>query len=410
MTLASPTHAPPGALTTRDLPSSRAHNRFSFGLHLVILIALLAASSAPTPLYSIYQSTMALSSVTVTVIFAAYTVSLLVALLIVGSLSDHLGRKPVVLAALALEVIAMAGFLIASDATGLIVARALQGVATGTATAAIGAGLADALPRRAPTANSVAPIVGMAVGALGAAIVAGTAAQPTVDVFVVLLATFVVLFIVALFLQDSNGRRPGALASLRISIGVPAAARRAFMLAAPVLIAVWAIGGFVLSLGPTLARTLTGSTSPMVGGWFVFALTAAGALAVLTLSRVRAARAFTLGAAALVLGVSVMLLGVAVGAPAALFAGAIITGIGFGAGFQGAMHTIMPLAEPHERAGLLATVYVVSYLSMSIPAIGAGVLSATVGIAFSAYAIGGLILVLALAALLGSLAQDRRNR
>jgi len=47
---------------------------------------------------------------------------------------------------------------------------------------------------------------------------------------------------------------------------------------------------------------------------------------------------------------------------------------GFGAAFQGAIRTVLPLAAPHERAGALAIMYVVSYLALGLPAVLAGLL------------------------------------
>lgn len=397
---------PAGAVRSPSFPP-RMGRRAAFVTQTLIAVSFLAASSAPTPLYAVYQQNLHLTPLIITVVFAAYTIALMTALLVVGSLSDHLGRRPVILGALALETVAMIVFISSGSAADLILARALQGLATGAATAALGAGLADLMPRRAPLVNSVVPIVGMAVGALGSAALTTTAAAPTIEVFVVLAAVFALLLIAAVFLPESVVRRPGALRSLRISVLVPTAARRALVVAAPILIAVWAIGGFILSLGPSLARAQTGSASPMVGGWLVFALTFSGAAAVVALRRKRAQSVFAIGAGALVAGVGVTLIGVATGGPILLFLGIVVAGIGFGAGFQGAMRTVMPLAEEGERAALLATVYVISYLATSLPAIAAGLLSSLWGIELTAIVIGGFVMVLATLALAGILRSSK---
>jgi MFS family permease len=125
-------------------------------VQVLMSVAFLAASSAPTPLYAIYKEQLHLTQFTVTVVFAAYALALLAALLIIGSLSDHRGRRAVILGALALETAAMIVFAHSGNAAELISARILQGVATGAATAALGAALADLAPRRAPLVNSSA--------------------------------------------------------------------------------------------------------------------------------------------------------------------------------------------------------------------------------------------------------------
>jgi hypothetical protein len=103
-------------------------------------------------------------------------------------------------------------------------------------------------------------------------------------------------------------------------------------------------------------------------------LAASGVVAVLV-TRARAARrVLLLGTALLVVGVGVTLGAVAEGSLALLFVGTSIAGMGFGSGFQGAIRTIVPLAQAHERAGVLSVLYVISYLAMGLPAVIAGVL------------------------------------
>jgi MFS family permease len=385
----------------------RMNPRAAFALRAAIPIAFLAASSAPTPLYAIYQSSMHLSAVLITVIFAAYSIALLLALLVVGALSDHVGRRTVIMGALAIQFAAMILFIFADNATELISARAIQGMATGAATAALAAGLTDLAPAKAPLINSVSPIIGMAVGALGSAALTTVVAFPTVEVFIILAALFAVLLIMASWLPETARRSPGAWKSLAVRMTVPGAARGPLLAAAPMLVAIWAIGGFVLSLGPTLVRAETGSNSPMVGGWFVFALTISGAVAVMLLRSSAPLKLLTLGAGALAAGVGVLLVGVLSHQAALLFIGAAIAGVGFGGGFQGALRTIMPAAAPNERAALLATVYVISYLATSVPAIAAGVLSSSWGINATAIAMGSAVIVLALIALASVLSRSR---
>src|SRR5690242_14377314 len=98
-----------------------------------MLAALLAASSVPSPLYPVFQDQWHFSDVTLTSVFAIYAITLLAALLTVGSISDHIGRRPTLLAALVLEIVAMLLFAGAEGTGWLFAARALQGIATGTA-------------------------------------------------------------------------------------------------------------------------------------------------------------------------------------------------------------------------------------------------------------------------------------
>jgi MFS family permease len=69
-------------------------------------VLFLAASAAPTPLYRVYQARWGFSATTLTAVFAVYVLFLLMTVLIFGSVSDHVGRRPVVITALAADTAA----------------------------------------------------------------------------------------------------------------------------------------------------------------------------------------------------------------------------------------------------------------------------------------------------------------
>jgi MFS family permease len=368
-----------------------------------ILMSFLAAASAPTPLYSLYRESWGFSAGTLTWVFAVYAFSLLLALLSFGKLSDHIGRRPLVFAALLIELLAMLVFIAANSVGLLLLARILQGFATGLATSVLGATLLDIDRERGALINSVAPLFGLAVGALGSSLLMQFAPAPLHLVFVLLLAAFVLFAVLARYLPETVSRKPGAWASLRPSVLVPVQARRALWQVAPVDISLWALGGFYLSLGPTLARTVTGHDAPLIGGLLVFALMASGAVGIV-LMRNQAARPVLLaGASALIVGLAVTLLGVHLGSPLYLYLGTAIAGFGFGVAFLGALRSVMPLAHAHERGGLMASFFILSYLAFALPALAAGSLTQHLGLLVATHWYGGVLILLASAALVGVL-------
>src|SRR5258706_16375466 len=128
-----------------------------------ITVSYLASSSAPTPLYPIYQAEWGFSPVAVTFVFGVYAVAVLAALLVAGRLSDYVGRRPVLIVATAIQAVTMVLFAFADGLSDLIAARVIQGLATGAAIAAVGAGLLDMDKARGAVANSVAPAAGTAL-------------------------------------------------------------------------------------------------------------------------------------------------------------------------------------------------------------------------------------------------------
>lgn len=336
------------------------------------LMTFLAASSVPTPLYHLYQEAWAFSPATLTLIFGVYALSLLAALLSVGSLSDYLGRKPVLMLALLLEIVSMLLFIAASDVAWLLAARLLQGFATGIATSSLGAALLDQDRVQGPLLNSLSPLLGMACGALGSSVLAEYAPEPLRLVYIVLLGLLVFQAILLTRLGETVGRVPGALASLKPTLHVPAQARAALLRVLPVNTATWSLGGFFLSLAPSVARAATGATSNLIGGALVATLTLAGAVAIFSLRQRPAEGVLRLGALLLASGLGMVLVATRFGQLGLFFLGTLVAGGGFGAGFLGSVRATLPLALAHERAGLMATFYVLSYLAFCVPAFIAG--------------------------------------
>ena len=323
-------------------------------------------------MYSVYEASWGFSPITVTVVFGAYAVAVLVALLTVGSLSDHVGRRPVVLVGLVIQIGAMVLFALAHSVAALLAARILQGLSTGATVGALGAGMLDLDRARGTIANAVAPPAGTAVGALASGLLVAYLPQPTH--LVVSAHRRRVRRAGARGAGDGRaGDDPaGALASLRPRFSLPPRARGPFLIVAPTLVAVWAIAAFYLSLGPALVAQITGTDSAALGGLTIFALQGTASAAVLAIRGIEPRTATIVGASSLIVGVAVSLLAVWASSLALLVIGTAAAGVGFGAGFQGGLRTVVPLAGPAERAGVLSTVYALCYLALGVPVVVAG--------------------------------------
>lgn len=397
-----PQPAATGSVPGAARPPSRPAlpDRAAFYLQASIVISFLAASSAPTPLYARYQAAWHFSPITTTVVFGVYALAVLGALLTAGSLSDHVGRRPVLLTAIGLQAVSMLVFTTADSASTLMTARIVQGVATGGALGAVGAGLLDLNRAKGTITNAVAPLTGTATGSLLSGVLVQYLPAPQHLVYLVLFAVFAVQAAGVALMRETSARETGALASLRPRLGVPRVARGPLLGALPVLVALWALAGFYGSVGPAVVGLVTGSRSPVLGGLSLFVLAASGALAVIVLRGARPRTVMLLGTVWLLAGVGVTLLGMEERSSLAFFAGAVIAGAGFGAGFQGAIRTLVPLTAPHERSGLLSTVYVASYLAMGLPAVAGGFLVVHGGLLPAAREYGAAVMLLAATALI----------
>jgi hypothetical protein len=371
-----------------------------------LLGLFLFAASAPSPLYALYQVDFGFTSSTLTLIFAVYAIALLATLLVAGSLSDYVGRRPVIIAALLVNVAATATFLVANGVGLLYLARILQGAATGAATGALSAGLLEMQPEGTvglgPVVNSAAPTTGLAVGGLGAGALVEYGPDPTHLVFWLLLVAFIVGIAGVLAMPESGTRRPGAVAALRPRVGIPQAARATFVRTLPCLVALWALGGFYLSLGPSLAAQMLESANHLWGGLVIFLLTGLGAAASTLLRRSNPQTAMVAGCATLVIGVGATIVAMAMATAVVFLVGTAVAGVGFGLAFLGAFRTLSALATPSDRARLVTTIYIASYLAFSIPVVIAGAAANHFGLHATAMVYAAVVAGLAALALTGS--------
>jgi predicted MFS family arabinose efflux permease len=373
----------------------------SFWSIAVLLVLVLAASGVPSPLYRVYQERFGFNSGVLTTVFGVYAFALLAALLVVGALSDHVGRRPVLAAALTLQAGAMVLFLVADGVGWLMAARVVQGLATGAMTGALGAALLDFQRSDrplGPLVNSASPGLGLSLGAVGAGLLVQYVPAPTDWVFGALTAAFLLAAVGVLWLPESSPRLPGALASLRPQVHVPAAQRGAFFAVLPCLVATWALGGLYASLGPSLVAGPFGVDDHLVGSLLILALNGTGLVGSLAMRNLPPDRAMISGALTFSVGVAGTVAALLTGSLALFFVAAVVSGFGFGSAFLGAMATVTRGVAPGERAGLLSSVFVASYLAFSVPAIAAGVAAGRIGLARTAEIYGAVVIVLALAA------------
>jgi len=371
----------------------------SFWLLAVLLGLFLFAASAPSPLYALFASRWNFSPSTITAIYSVYAFGALAALLTTGRLSDHLGRRRVLVMGLVVQIAGMLFFIAARGVGALYAARTLQGVGTGVAVGSISAWLLDLQPSDNPRFGSlvagISLVAGLAAGALGSGLLVEYGPDPLHLVFWLLTGVYAVALATTAVLPDPVARKPGWLASMRPDVGVPPAARSMFAALVPSFIATWAVGGLYLSLGPSLAILLLRSDSRIAGGLVIVALLGAGAAAS-ALTRAWAPHSLVIrGSLVLMAGVGITLAALALDWTIGLYAGSVIAGLGFGPAFSGVFRSLVSLAHPDKRGALLASIYIVLYLSFSIPTIIAGVGVTRYGLRNTTYVYGVVAIILA---------------
>jgi MFS family permease len=295
-------------------------------------------------------------------------------------------------------------FIFASGVFTLLAARVVQGLAAGAAIGAVGAAMLDINRSRGTLANSVAPGIGTGVGALLSALLIRFLPAPTRLVYIVLLAVLLIQGVGVLLMPETVTPMKGALQSLRPEIKLPRAVRAQLILVLPVIFAVWALAGFFGALGPALVRAL-GNASIVIAGLLLFVIGVVGSITVLVLRNAAARTVILIGITALIVGMIITLISIMADYIPAFFVGVALGGIGFGAGFQGSLKTILPLVEAHERSSVLSLLYIFCYVGFGLPTVIAGFLVVYAGglpMTANEYSVAIILLALvALVALLG---------
>ncbi|TCJ30640.1 MFS transporter [Nocardioides jejuensis] len=343
----------------------------------VELFAFFVAAAAPSPLLVPFQHDFGFSAAMLTVIFATYAVALMVALLIAGGLSDHIGRRPVIIGTLLLESAAMLVFLSAQSVEWLLAGRALQGVATGVAVGALNAAILEAAPedsRLGALINGFAPLAGLAAGGVVTGLLIQKVSDPATTTFIVLAAFFGLGAMASVRLPETSRMRPGTLRSLIPRMSLPHTARATFLSLVPGLIALWATSGLYLSLIPVAMREVFDVKFALAGGLAIGLLNASGAVAPLLLRRYPASLNTVLGSTALLLGAGLAAASVLLASAPTFLVATVMSGAGFGLAFSASPRQVMEFVPADQRASTFASIYVVSYVAFSVPAVLAGVL------------------------------------
>ena len=269
--------------------------------------------------------------------------------------------------------------------------------------ASISSGTPASRKRLGTLITSTSPLAGLAVGAAATGLTVSLSSHPVPLIFGTLTVLLALGAVAAYFIPETATPRPGAWASLVPRVSVAQRARGEFARGLPVLVSSWALAGLFLSLVPSILQHIFAIDSGVTNGLAIATLFGVGAVSP-SLMRPFGTWTPVAGMLSTALGVALLLAAFASGSVLLFFVGAAVAGLGFGASFAALLQALAPLAQVHERAELFAALFVVSYLAFSVPAMGAGLLIASLGL--RATVEGYAVLVIAVA-LVGAWAQWR---
>jgi MFS family permease len=374
----------------------------AFGAVAAVIAVAFYASATPSPLYGVYQARWHFSTPVLSLVYATYAIGVLVSLLLVGSLSDHAGRRPVLAWSLLGLLVSALLFATASSVGALFLARALQGLATGGALGPPGAALIDLHPtantRTAALVNGVVALGGLGVGALLSSALVQFLPSPRVIPFAVV-AAMIVLILALVGMMPEPVSRQGRTVIRPQRPAIPHQTRGPFALAALGVIGSWSIAGVYLALGPALAGHLLQTRGELAGGAAAAALMGSGALAQLAGHNLTNRTLTVAGSVLVAVGMALTAIAVAVGSAPFFLGASALAGVGFGLAFMGSLRHLSAAIPSDRRAEVMSAFYVVGYLSLALPAVAAGVTASAIGVSetFELFSAGVVVIALLVA-------------
>ena len=372
-------------------------NRQSWAYRLLgyAVLMLFVGTTVPTPLYRLYQAKLGFSSGVLTLLFAVYVFTLLPLLLVLGRISDRIGRRPPLLAGFAAAAGASALFAVGGGLASLFIARILQGVATGLIAGTATAALAELQPEgdigKAAYVASTANVGGAAIGPAFAGVLAQYGPWPIALPYLAHLLLMIPVIGLAAMPETVAARRPFVLELRRPE--VPREIRREFWLAAAVSFTVWAATALYLTLAPSYVANLIGLANLAAGGGVVCLMLGASASAQTVLRRLAPRVGMAAGLSALIPGLGGVVLAAPLHSGLLLFAATVVVGLGQGLAYMGSLTLLNGIAPEQRRGDVTAAFYVVTYVGVALPVIGVG---------FGAQVVGLFTAVAAFASLVGA--------
>lgn len=396
------TASPSDTSTRRPARLRRLPREAGFAVVAASFIAVFLSSGTPVPLYNTYRAEDGITSAGLAVTTVIYLATTAVALLTTGRLSNHLGRRPVAITAVLLSAVGCVLFLNVHTLGELVAGRVFQGLACGVATSALGSYVLDLAPERPGWLGAVitsnAPPFAIPVGALLSGTLVEFEPAPRVLIYSIVAAVLVVLAVGLFLSPETTPRTRGALQSLRPRVLVPRGRGRVLFAVGAGLVATWSLSGFYQAFSPVLAADELGTDSALVVAVVFSSIVVLSPVGGLLTGRWRSVTAVRVGLGAFVVATAGILIALTAGQIGWFLAASALAGVAQGAANAGGMRTVLAGASAVDRAGLLATIYLISYTGAAVPGLVAGRLATSIAPDHIALGYGALVLVASIVA------------
>jgi len=371
--------------------------RLAFLSAVVSLVVSFAAAAAPIPLYNIYRAEDGFSNAGISMAVVAYAVGTIAALLVLGRLSNHLGRRLTAITSLGLLLLGCLLLLNVHDIDILLAGRLLVGVGTGLASSSLTSYIVDASPSRpewlASVASSQGPMLGLTVGAIASGALVQFGPWPRGLIYLVCVGFLMLAAALIAISPETATPTPGAWRSLLPRVRVPAQVRHLLPVAAAVFLATWATGAFYQAFVPALVEDQLHTRSPLILGLVFAAYMTPSVLGAPIGGRFTSAVAQRAGMITFLAGMIGISTAIAAGTLVLFIIATIVAGAGQGIAISAATRGLLHGSTLAERAPIFSAIYLLCYSGAAFPSLISGQLSKAFSLPQIALGYGGFAMV-----------------
>ena len=390
----------------------KLHRASATGAVATMIGALFAGSTVVTPLYIMYKQAFGFSQISLTLIYAAYVIGNVCALLLFGRLSDQVGRQPMALTGMVLAIASALVFLFAHGIGSLYCGRILSGLAigigAGTGTAWLAELIGEESKARATVIATGSNFIGLGIGALSAGILAEYMKWPLQLPFVLYLVALVAVTALVAFAPETVTRPQRSMKQISIKprVSVPSEIRTKFVAPAVTGFGAMALVGFYAALAPTLLANQLHITNHAVAGAVFLKLAIVVAGTIVATQRLASRTAMLTALALMLPSVAALVAAQLATSMLILIIATAICAVAAGLGYRGSLQVANQIAPPDRRAEIVSSYLICAFIGNAVPVIGVGVISTLYGPITASLAFAVTIAIFALVAL----AFEMRNK
>ncbi|WP_330481159.1 MFS transporter [Streptomyces sp. NBC_00724] len=371
--------------------------RLAFSSAVISLVASFAATAAPIPLFNTYRAEDGFTNASISLAVVTYSVGTIATLLVLGRLSNHLGRRLTAIASLGLLLLGCLLLLNVRDIGTLLAGRLLIGVGAGLASSSLTSYIVDAAPTRpewlASVASSQGPMLGLTLGAIASGALVQFAPWPRDLIYLVCAGLLVLAAALIVISPETAKSTPGAWRSLIPRVRVAARVRHLLPVAAAVFLATWATGAFYQAFMPALVADQLHTHSPLFLGLVFAAYMAPSVLGAPIGGRFTSAAAQRIGMIIFLAGWIGIVAAIAISTLVLFIAATVVAGAGQGIAISAATRGLLYGSTLADRAPIFSAIYLLCYSGAAFPSLISGQLSNALPLTQIVLGYGGLAIV-----------------